>query len=235
MEQAKCKWVRPLLKVVGTLSDRRSLMDWGLDMDPSSLLHDSEEADEQDMASLAWQLTCSLLGQGIVNNSMYSDAPPWCLAPLLSLVESDQQGALEMAGLLWEALVALEDRCIVGDAKASNLREEMMWPNLTWVRELLLALRSVQFKGVPKNTVYDPLKQFFTSWGSTKVIEDAINIEKGVGTLVRTGMHQVNELCSHMINSQLLPDNDRPCPEKVTDYSLLKDLAHVSKHLSMVQ
>ena len=94
-------------------------------------------------------------------------------------------------------------------------------------------LEEVGFEGVPKVTVGEPLHNFMTSWRSTKVAEDGVNVVKSVKRLSGSGKHQAGEFLHHLVTSTVLDEADRPRPPVTTiTADLKKKLRGIAQALS---
>lgn len=115
-----------------------------------------------------------------------------------------------MCEAMFSLLEELDKKAADGNQVATSWMSSMVWPRLAWPRELLLHLRGVQFKGIPSETVFKPLLEWATGWGTTKSAEDAINIAKNCKLLSGSKKHQIKEIFNHWLGSTLLQDADRP-------------------------
>jgi hypothetical protein len=157
---------------------------------------------------VAVNFTSSAIYQFVTHRMMYSHALPYSAVRLLDPNVAVREECLEWCKVAhdkWEVLEA--SSCAGHDAAA--YRNAMIWPRLTWPCEMLLELKGVDFRGTPKS-VGEPLQDFATGWGASKIIEDGNRVEKSCKSLSQSGKYGVDEFMHQLISSPLLEEFDRP-------------------------
>ena len=82
---------------------------------------------------------------------------------------------------------------------------------------IFACLAGCPFQGVPVDSVEQPLRKLFSSWSSTKIVEDAINVEKSLQSVSQSGTHKCGELFGQLLATNLLEATDRPQPSVDAD------------------
>ncbi len=102
------------------------------------------------MAKAAVDVLLTITREFVSARMMCSHGIPFAMAGLL-----EEDAGLRGRSLTWLQRPAVklktrDDAALNGDAIAVACRKAMVWPQMSWPRELLLHLEEVGFEGVPK-------------------------------------------------------------------------------------
>ena len=216
LNQVRHAWIHECVEVTSVMADPVKLSVIGFIGTGEVCLDDEEEEQQQRLAHVLWTLVCSVLGEYILVKSMYCMSPPWCWATLVSPESDERKMVLNDAAYLWQLWDILEDQSRSGCAPSTSFLKDMLWTRMVFSRGILLSLRGVHFKGVPVDSVEQPLRKLFSCWSSTQIVEDAINVEK-LQSMSQSGTHKCGELFGQLLATNLLEAADRPQPSVDAD------------------
>lgn len=159
--------------MLGRLQDSQEALHLGFDPHRDG---GSRSVDEDDLlvAQKLFDVTIALGGQRLLGSSWYSSNLPGLFVLLLSPSDQEVQETLKVLSQIWQLLNDAE-RLSAADVWLAGTLQTLIWPGLTWVREMLILLSECEFKAVPYE-VRSEVLALFTSLLTTLPVEEAMGV-----------------------------------------------------------
>ena len=161
-------------------------------------------------------LFCSALcGYRLANKLQHGHSLPGIFALLLHTDELVRNTALEWLERFWNLLLKVE-AAAAGHAHAAKFLAALFFPQLSWVRTVLISLAEHSFKAVSPLT-REAISSLFRGLLSTNVNECFFNTLRRQESIQRKGVVARKARWHRILNSKLMQENDRhPPPDTPT-------------------
>ena len=176
----------------------------------SSRLTQQEMKEECEIAQRLFLFCACLCGYRLANKLQYMCSLPGVFVLLLHADDAVRKGALEFLLRLWGLLLAVE-AAAPGHAHAKAFLQSLFFPQLCWVRMVLVSLAEHSFKAV-SNLTRIAIESLFRGLLSTKVNECFFNTLRRRESIQRKGVVGRRARWHQLLNSKLMAENDRPFP-----------------------
>ena len=181
LRMARGGYSRVLAKTWSVLQDPLALEDMGFQMQVSGQSIPGNPADShpaewhEDIYTAGVMLT---LSRSLVSHMLHSSAHflaslPGMFALLISTDTAERKACLQKLSRLWGAPQGLE-AAMLADRSLQAFHTALVWPHMTWVREVLLACAEYDWQHVPA-WVSDSVRAWASRFGASVICEDMFN------------------------------------------------------------
>jgi hypothetical protein len=203
-----------LNKLVALLTNAAALRRVGfLSRDSYEALDEGCCAEDQLVAEALVELVRHMLSGEILTIMQYSDTPPARFAAFCHVEPPVRKDCMAWCRSVWEALLNLEQTALEDHAAASFLKD-LVWPRLTWVREVFVACTEASWTDPPAD-ISEEIEMSFKGMGTTKGVEDTFNFFTDEARQHKAGHLTPAGRWHRAVSSSILEESDRP-PIQVT-------------------
>ena len=161
-----------------------------------------------DLLKHVWNYMVSVTGSLATTNLWMTEMPPYCFSGLLVPGSPICDQALKRAEHMWVTLLELDRTSLTND-RCRVFTQELVFPMLQWVREVLARLAEVQFREVPADLLSD-VRVWSKGFHSTVLVENMFNKLRIVEKKNLSGQIGDINVWHEAAYSGLLQDFDRP-------------------------
>jgi hypothetical protein len=212
MDMAVGGWMKPVQQCFDKFADAKSLAYIGFTSD--MCVGEDVVAQQQFLATIALRFTVNLAAMHAEWSASYSWTLPKVLVQLLDPREDKRQEFLRKLQHWWTILTTLE-RIAWGNKRCQDFYDHLIWPNDTFVREIMIFLLEVDFKAVPRE-VEIRMEDYAASFSGDNATERGFGVQKNKQKHSQRGQIGIIERWHVLVARNLLKDYDRRAVQ-VTD------------------